>query len=127
MSRDELDSAACPDRSRGRGNDITPVAGFAGSSVPHQPVFRIVKRIGGSTHIENITARPDQEPDPAGPGDLSRSSIWDYCACVHGAIVFRDRIRHKDKAPSFSAKQTRAKDDFAESGMSALGQRRNSN
>jgi len=30
--------------------------------------------------------------------------------CVYGAIVFRDRMRDKDKDPSFSAKPTRAKD-----------------
>jgi hypothetical protein len=42
--------------------------------------------------------------------DLLRCSIWDYCVCVHGAIVIRDRIRDKDKDPSFSAKQTRAKE-----------------
>jgi hypothetical protein len=31
--------------------------------------------------------------------------------CVYGPIVLRDRIRDKDKDPSFSAKQTRAKDE----------------
>jgi hypothetical protein len=31
--------------------------------------------------------------------------------CVHGAIVRRDRIRDKDKDPSFSAKQTRAEEE----------------
>jgi hypothetical protein len=29
---------------------------------------------------------------------------------VHRAMFFRDRIRHKDKDPSFSAKQARTKD-----------------
>src|SRR4029077_2902123 len=43
-------------------------------------------------------------------GNLLRCSIWDYCVCVHGAIVLRDRIRDKDKDPSFSAKQTFVKD-----------------
>src|ERR1700730_7859963 len=71
VSRDELDSTRRPDRSRGRGNDITQVAGF-GSTEPWQPVFRIEKHIGGSAHIENITARPDQDSDPAGLGDVLR-------------------------------------------------------
>jgi hypothetical protein len=31
--------------------------------------------------------------------------------CVYGAIVFRDRIRDKDKDPSFSAKQTRVEEE----------------
>jgi hypothetical protein len=31
--------------------------------------------------------------------------------CVYSPIVLRDRIRDKDKDPSFSAKQTRAKDE----------------
>ena len=43
------------------------------------------------------------------PG-LQFADVWAYCACVHGAIVIRDRIRDKDKDPSFSAKQIRAKD-----------------
>jgi hypothetical protein len=90
VSRDELDSARCLDRSRGRGNDITQVAGF-GSTEPWQPVFRIEKHIDGSAYIENITARPDQDADPAGPGDLLRWLTRDKC--VHGAIFFHDGIR----------------------------------
>jgi hypothetical protein len=31
--------------------------------------------------------------------------------CVYGAIVFRNRIRDKDKDPSFSAKQPRVTDE----------------
>jgi hypothetical protein len=31
--------------------------------------------------------------------------------CVYGPIVLRDRIRDKDKDPSFSAKQARVKDE----------------
>jgi hypothetical protein len=32
---------------------------------------------------------------------------------VYGAIVFRDRIRDKDKDPSFSAKQPRGRKSMA--------------
>jgi hypothetical protein len=40
-------------------------------------------------------------------GDLLRSSTWG--SNVYGDMFFRDLIRHKDKDPSFSAKQARAK------------------
>jgi hypothetical protein len=71
VGRDELDSARRLDRSRARGTDITLVAGF-GSPKPLQPVFRIEKYIDGSANIENITATPDQDSDPAGLGDILR-------------------------------------------------------
>jgi hypothetical protein len=70
-----------------------------------------VERVAGAAHIDDIAIRVYQESDPAGPGDLLRCSIWDYCVCVHGAIVIRDRIRDKDKDPSFSAKPTRVNDE----------------
>jgi hypothetical protein len=66
-----------------------------------------VERVAGAAHIDDIAIRVYQESDPAGPGDLLRCSIWDYCVCIHGAIVIRDRIRDKDKDPSFFAKQIR--------------------
>ena len=90
VSRDKLDSARRPDRSRGRGNDIPLVAGQVGFPVPQLPILRIEKHIGGSAHIENIAARPDQQPDPAGLGDLLRYAAHDqfgHCA------AFRHRIR----------------------------------
>jgi hypothetical protein len=70
-----------------------------------------VERVAGTARIDDIAIRVYQDSDPAGPGDLLRSWTWNYCACVHGAIVLRDRIHDKDKDPSFSAKQTRAKDE----------------
>ena len=51
VGRDELYSARRLDRSRGRGNDITLVAGFAGSPIPLQQDFRIKKHIDGSADI----------------------------------------------------------------------------
>jgi hypothetical protein len=70
-----------------------------------------VERVAGSAHIDDIAIRVYQDSDPAGPGDLLRCWTWDYFACVHGAIFFRNHIHDKDKDPSFSAKQTRAKDE----------------
>src|SRR5579883_2679490 len=74
--------------------------------MPQQPVFRIEKNIGGSAHIKNITARPNQQSDPAALCDFLRCRNLD--TFVHGNIFFHDPIRDKDKDPSFSAKQSRA-------------------
>ncbi len=69
-------------------------------------------------HIDDIAIRVDHDTDPAGPGNLLRCRTWK--SCVHGAIVLRDRIRDKDKDPSFSAKPTRAKDSvFGPKSMNA--------
>ena len=72
VGRDELDSARRLDRSRGRGNDITLVAEFAAFPIQLHIVVRIEKHVDGSAYIENITARPDQNSDPAGPCELLR-------------------------------------------------------
>ena len=71
VSRDELDAAKRPDWSRSRGNDITLVAGF-GFSESLEPISRIEKRIRGAADVKNVTAWPDHESDPAGPGDVLR-------------------------------------------------------
>src|SRR5580704_15091243 len=109
VGRGDLDSRYRPDQSRGGGYNMALVTGFAGSPEPWQPDVRPVERLAGSAHIEDIATRVDQDSDPAGPGDLLRCLTWGWC--VHGAIVFHDLIRHKDKDPSFSAKQTRANDE----------------
>ena len=82
-----------------------------------------MERVARAAHIDDIAIRVYQESDPAGPGDLLRCSIWDYCVCVHGAIVIRDRIRDKDKDPSFSAKQTRDESEIHERLFLALSGR----
>ena len=71
MGCGELDAAGCPDRSRGRGNDITLVA-WLGFSESRQPILRMEKRIRGSADVKDITAWPNQDSDSAGPGGVSR-------------------------------------------------------
>jgi hypothetical protein len=51
---------------------------------------------------QHFAMRKYQESDLAGPGDLLRRSTWG--GGVHGAIFIRDRLRGKDKDPSFPAK-----------------------
>src|ERR1700731_2911206 len=92
------------------------VTGFVGSPEPWQADVRPVERLAWSAHIEHVATWVDQQTDPAGFGDLFRCLTSGRC--VHGAIVFRDRIRDKDKDPSFSAKQPRdaAIDDMCPAG-----------
>src|ERR1700731_460752 len=85
------------------------VTGFVGSPEPWQADVRPVERLAWSAHIEHVATWVDQQTDPAGFGDLFRCLTSGRC--VHGAIVFRDRIRDKDKNPSFSAKQLRVTDE----------------
>jgi len=73
---DDLDSTHRPHPSRGSGEDIALVAGFVGSPEPSQPEVRVVERVAGSAHIDDIATRIYQESDPAGPGDLLRCWTW---------------------------------------------------
>jgi hypothetical protein len=98
-----LDATQRPDRPRGSGEDLAVISWFIISAEPWQPGVGPVEDLVRSTKIKPIATRVDQEPDPAGPGDLSWRTVCEEVA--HGTIFLPGRIRHKDKDPSFSARE----------------------